>query len=99
MNTKEINTINNTEIELSENDLEEVNGGLICELAVAGAMVGAAAIGTAAVVGTAAAIGTAAVVGGAVAGAALARPCRPCRPRPMHYSYEYTYYHESGYRW
>ncbi len=67
MNTKEINTINNTEIELSENDLEEVNGGLICELA--------------------------------VAGAALSRPCRPCRPRPSYYSYEYTYYHESGYRW
>ena len=61
MNNTKINTLNNTEIELTENDLEEVNGGLLCELAVAGAVVGAAAIGTAAVVGT----------------AALASACRP----------------------
>ena len=93
MNTNKINTLNNTEIELNENDLEEVNGGLICELAVAGAVVGAAAIGTAAVVGTAAAIGTAAVIGTAAIAAS--------RPRPAYYSYEYehVYYRETGYRW
>ncbi len=93
MNTNTINTLENTEVELTENDLEEVNGGLLCELAVAGAMIGAAAVGTAAVVGTAAALGTA-----AVAGAALAEACRP---RPTYYSYEYehVYYRETGYRW
>ena len=94
MNKKEINTISNTtEIELSEKELEEVNGGIICELAVAGAVVGAAAIGTAAVVGTAAAIGTA-----AVAGAVVAASCRP-RPTCYSYEYEYVYYRETGYRW
>ena len=93
MNTNTINTLSKNEIELTENDLEEVNGGLLCELAVAGAMVGAAAIGTAAVAGTAAAIGTAAVIGAAAVAASCARP--EC------YSYEYerVYYRETGYRW
>ena len=94
MNKKEINTITNTtEIELSEKQLEEVNGGLICELAVAGAVVSAAAIGTAAVVGTAAAIGTA-----ALAGATVAASCRPCHTC-YSYEYEHIYYRETGYRW
>ncbi|MBR2731127.1 MAG: hypothetical protein IKD72_03970 [Clostridia bacterium] len=93
MNTKEINRINNIETELNENDLEEVNGGLLLELAVAGAAVGAAAVGTAAVIGTAAALGTA-----AIAGAVMAEACRP-QPRCYSYEYEYTYYRETGYRW
>ncbi|MBR2731126.1 MAG: hypothetical protein IKD72_03965 [Clostridia bacterium] len=87
MNTNKINTLNTNETELSATELEEVNGGLLCELAVAGAVVAGAAIGTAAVVGTAAAIGTA---------AALAE-CS--RPRPRRCNYEYTYCRETVYRW
>ena len=97
--------INETEeiatTELTEEELAEVNGGLLCEMMVAGAMVGAAAVGTAAVIGTAAAIGTAAVVGGAMVGAAATS--KPCRPRPTYYEYEYVYEYEycceRGYRW
>ena len=90
MNNAKINTLEKTGIELTENDLEKVNGGSLRELAVAGAVVGAAAIGTAAVVGTAAIVGTAAVIGTAAIAAA-------CRPRPA--EYENAYSRETGYRW
>ena len=81
---------NNTMVnELDESALEDVNGGLICEMIVAGTALGAAAVGTAAVVGTAA-------IGGALVGAAVADCSRPKHRRTAYtYEYEYEYVHET----